>query len=53
MLILESADHDPLKAQQIETDLSAAWWHRYMLYRQLYGSYMAEQERKSKRQSRR
>ena len=53
MLILEAADNDPLKAQHMENELSAAWWHRYMVYRKIYGDYMAAQERKQKRQAKR
>ena len=53
MLILEAAEHNPLEAQRMEETLSAAWWHRYMLYRKLYGQYLDEQERKQKRQAKR
>ena len=53
MLILEAADHNPLEAQRMENELTAAWWHRYMMYRKLYGDYMNEQERKARRQAKR
>ena len=52
MLILEAVDHNPMDAQLMENELSASWWHRYMLYRKIYGNFMAEQERKQRRQVR-
>jgi hypothetical protein len=53
MLILEAVDNNPMEAQRMEAELSAAWWHRYMLYRKVYGDFMAEQERKQRRQVKR
>jgi hypothetical protein len=53
MLILEAADNNPMEAQRMENELSAAWWHRYMLYRKVYGDFMDEQERKQRRQVKR
>jgi len=44
--ILEAAGEDPLRAQQIEMDISQEWWERYLLYRKEKGLAMKEQQRK-------
>jgi len=33
VIILNAADNDPLRAQEIEEDLSQYWWERYLIYR--------------------
>ena len=34
MMILEAAKWDPLKAQEIEANLSERWWMNYLAYRE-------------------
>ena len=33
--IMEAADGDPLRAQQLEDEISQSWWERYMLWAKL------------------
>ena len=33
--IMEAADGDPLKAQQIEDEINQVWWERYALWNKL------------------
>ena len=33
MLILEAANGDPLRASELERELTQGWWERYLVYR--------------------
>jgi len=49
LMILEAADHDPLRAQEIEDQVTARWWHRWLAWREEYGKEQERQSRKAKR----
>jgi hypothetical protein len=44
--VLEAAKGDPLRAQQIEKELTGYWWERWVLYQR--ESTKAEEERQRK-----
>ena len=33
-MLLEAADYDPLRAQQIENELTQEWWERWLVDRE-------------------
>jgi len=33
VLILEAANGDPLRASELERELTQGWWERYLVYR--------------------
>ena len=45
LMILDAAQGDPLKAQEIEAGLSSYWWERWLIYRKEQGN----AERRAKR----
>jgi hypothetical protein len=48
LLILEAADFDPLRAQEIETHLERDWWELYLIYHHQNGVAQKEMQRKAK-----
>jgi len=52
VVILDAADNDPLRAQEIEEGLSEFWWERYRIYRKEQSIAQQEEQRKAERQSR-
>jgi len=53
MLVLEAAGYDPLRAQQMEAELSRDWWERYEVYHNAAAKVANEQQRKAEQQSKR
>jgi hypothetical protein len=48
-IVLEAANNDPLRAQEIEANLSRDWWEKYLVYRQEQAEIAKAQERKGRR----
>jgi len=51
VIILNAADNDPLRAQEIEEELSQYWWERYLIYRKEQSIAQQEEQRQVERQS--
>jgi hypothetical protein len=49
LVILEMANYDPLRAQQIEQELSMDWYRRYVAYKSEAGALIREKKHKAKR----
>jgi len=47
--ILEAANGDPLRAQELEEKLAKEWWLKYRAYGKVATTVMKEAERKLKR----
>lgn len=48
LLILEAAQFDPLRAQEIEEGLKGEWWQLYEVYRHQLSVAQKDMERKAK-----
>lgn len=48
MLILEAAHFDPLRAQEMEAELSERWWKNYLAYRHEASAVQRQQEIKQR-----
>lgn len=51
--ILEAANFDPLRAQQIETDLTQYWWDRWLLYTKENRAAQVASDKKAARKAKR
>jgi len=49
VVILNAADGDPLRAQEIESELNQYWWEHWLVYREEQGKAQAKMSEKHDR----
>jgi hypothetical protein len=53
LFVLEAAGNDPLRAQEIEGNVNAIWWQRWLAYRRENTAAIKQQNKAAQRRSRR
>jgi len=53
MLVLEAAQYDPLRAQEIEAGLTQTWWERWTAYHEAAARVAEQQAREAKMRAKR